>query len=259
MTEKQVEVKGLKINYKTIGGGLTTQAGKPFLILHGWRSRSDRWENVADVLASHNLQVIIPDLPGFGQSQEPKEAWNLDSYVEWLNEFTEKVPELSNGFYLLGHSFGGTISAKFAIKYNQNVKNLFLVAPSCIRTVTFSKKVMYNISRIVKIFYFFPFYESFRKYFYKLVLRKSDYPYVSGIMKEIYLKVIEEDLSQKLLFIKVPTTIIWGDIDDWTPIEYAHIINEKIPHSKLIIIPGAGHNLHLSAPEILVEKILENI
>lgn len=253
MTEKQILVKDLKINYKVFG------EGKPFLILHGWRSKSQRWENVAELLINNNLQVIIPDLPGFGESQEPNQAWNLDGYVEWLKEFCDKVPELNNGFYLLGHSFGGSVAAKFSIKYNQNIKKLFLVAASCVRTVTFSKKALISLSRLFKVFYFLPFYESFRKYFYRFILRKSDYPYVSGIMKEIYLKVIEEDLSQKLLFIKVLTTIIWGDKDDWTPIEYAHIINEKIPHSKLVIIPGAGHNLHINSPEILAEKVLENL
>ncbi len=253
MQERQILIKNLQVNYKIFG------QGNPMVVLHGWGSKSDRWEKVAEELIKRNLQIIIPDLPGFGQSQEPGQAWSLDGYVGWVKEFCDKLPELNNGFYLLGHSFGGTLAAKFTIKYNQNVKKLFLVAASCVRTVTFSKKAMMSISRLFKVFYFFPFYETFRKYFYKFILRKSDYPYVSGIMKEIYLKVIEEDLSQKLLFIKVPTTIIWGDKDDWTPIEYAHIINGKIPHSKLIVIPGAGHNLHVHSPEILAEKICSHL
>ncbi len=253
MEEKKVVIQDIEANYKVFG------EGKPFLILHGWRSSSERWQKVAELLAEKRLQVIVPDLPGFGKSEEPKTAWSIDNYVEWLNEFTQKIPNLNEDFYLLGHSFGGTFAAKFAIKYNQRVVKLFLVAASCIRLKTPSKKFIYNVSRIVKIFYFFPFYEVFRKYFYKFVLRRSDYFYVSGIMKEIYLKVIADDLSQKLTSIKVPTTIIWGDKDDLTPIEHAHITHEKIRDSKLIIIPGAGHNLHSVNTEIIAEKILENI
>lgn len=253
MEEKQIIVKDLTVNYKVIG------EGKPMLILHGWGSKSDRWLTVAELLAQKNIQCIIPDLPGFGQSQEPQTAWSIDNYVEWLYEFAEKIPVLNKSFALLGHSFGGTIAAKFSIKYNQKVEGLFLVAASCIRQKTSSKKITYNFFHTIKIFHFFPFYETLRKYFYKIFLRKSDYLYVSGIMKEIYLKVIIDDLSQKLTSIKVPATIIWGDKDSLTPVEHAYLVHQKVHDSKLVIIPGAGHNLHSNNTEILAGKILENI
>ncbi|KKP54711.1 MAG: Alpha/beta hydrolase fold protein [Parcubacteria group bacterium GW2011_GWA1_33_6] len=253
MTEEQILIKGLKVNYKVFG------EGKPFLILHGWRSNSDRWQKTAELIAQKNLKVIVPDLPGFGKSQEPESAWSIDNYVEWLSEFSQNIPELNKDFYLLGHSFGGTFAAKFTIKYNQKIEKLFLVAASCIRLKTPSKRFIYNVSRIIKLFYFFPFYEIFRKYFYKFILRKSDYLYVSGIMKEIYLKVIADDLSQKLVSLRAPTVIIWGEKDDLTPIEHAYIIHKKISDSKLIIIPSAGHNLHSKNTDILVQEIMENL
>ena len=78
-------------------------------------------------------------------------------------------------------------------------------------------------------------------------------------MKQTYLNVVTDDVSFNLPFIKVPTIIIWGDKDDSTPIENAHLINEKIKNSKLVIIPGAGHDLNKKQPEILAEKVLENI
>ena len=78
-------------------------------------------------------------------------------------------------------------------------------------------------------------------------------------MKQTYLNVIEEDLSFHLPFIKVPTVIIWGDKDELTPMEDGYFINRQIKNSKLVIIPGAGHCLNKEQPEILTEKVLENI
>ena len=253
MEEKQVIVKNLTVNCKIIG------SGKPILFLHGWGSNSDRWVKIAELLAEKNLMIIIPDLPGFGKSQIPESPWSLDNYVEWLLEFSNTVPELSKDFYLLGHSFGGALAAKFSIKYSQRVTRLFLVAAACVRKRTTLKKWLYNISKTVKIFSFFPYYDMVRKAFYRFVLRKSDYPYVSGIMKETYLKVISDDLSQKLNFIKVPVVIVWGDKDESTPIDQAYFINKKIPHSSLVVIPGAGHAVQLQFPELLAEKIIDNI
>lgn len=253
MIEKRVLVKNIEVNYKVFGNG------EPFLILHGWGSKSDRWQKVAELLVEKNIMVIVPDLPGFGQSQEPKNPWSLDNYVEWAKEFSDLLPELKNGFYLLGHSFGGSLAAKFCIKYSQKVEKLFLVSASCLRKATLKKKILYKISKIVKLFSFLPYYELFRKVFYKFIFKKSDYPYVDGVMKETYLNVISDDLSQKLSFIKVPTAIIWGDKDTLTPVEDAEFINKKIQNSKLIIIFNAQHSLQIETPDILVKKVLENL
>jgi pimeloyl-ACP methyl ester carboxylesterase len=78
-------------------------------------------------------------------------------------------------------------------------------------------------------------------------------------MKETYLNVIADDVSFHLSFIKVPTVIIWGDKDQSVPIEDAYLINEKIKNSKLVVIENADHLMHKQLPEILAEKVLENL
>jgi len=134
MIERQIRVKDLKINYKVFGSSSQIlqsktweDKGKPILILHGWGSKSDRWEATAELLAKKGFFVVVPDLPGFGKSETLKEVWGVDTYVEWVNKFSDSIPELKNGFYLLGHSFGGAVSVKFAIKYAQKIHKLFLL------------------------------------------------------------------------------------------------------------------------------------
>lgn len=253
MEERQIIVNNLKINYRVFG------EGRPMLILHGWKSNSERWQKTAELLAAANVQAIIPDLPGFGKSQEPLSAWSLDAYVQWLADFCAQVPELKDHFYLAGHSFGGALAAKFAIKYPQKVQKVFLISAACVRQVKISKKMWWRASKVVKLFSFVPGYSIFRKGFYKYILRKTDYLQVDGVMKGIYLKGISEDLSHKINFLKVPVVIIWGGKDTSTPIDQARFINHKIYNSKLIIIPGAGHSLQMEAPELLAQHILKHV
>ncbi len=78
-------------------------------------------------------------------------------------------------------------------------------------------------------------------------------------MKQTYLNVVRDDLSQFTGFIKVPTVLIWGEKDTSTPIEDANFMNQKIKNSKLVIIEGHGHALNRECPEILSQKILENL
>jgi pimeloyl-ACP methyl ester carboxylesterase len=258
-------INGFKTNYQIFGDKIARDSreagspylGKPFLILHGWGSNLERWIPVAQEISKKGFKVIVPDLPGFGKSDALAVPWNTNNYINWMEQF---VKELNLGdFYLLGHSFGGALASKIAVKHAQDVKKLFLVSAACVRKRTAKKSWFKRISKIIKIFHFLPYYSFFRKAIYKFVIRKSDYVYVEGIMKETYLNVVSEDLSFHLPFIKVPTVIIWGEKDEFTPIEDAHLINKQIKNSKLVIIPGAGHDLNRKQPEILAGDVLNNI
>jgi len=247
----EIAVNGIKTNYQVFG------EGAPFLILHGWSSNSDRWAPVAEIISKAGYKVIVPDLPGFGKSEALPFPWNLNKYETWAEEF---IRQLNLGdFYLAGHSFGGALASKIAIKHPQEIKKLFLISAAVVRKKTTKKNFYSKIAKVVKLFYFLPYYSLFRKAVYKFIIRKSDYAYIEGVMKETYLNVVAEDLSFQLPFIRVPTVIIWGDKDESTPVQNAYLIHEKVKSSKLIIIPGAGHRLRHEVPEILTEKILENI
>lgn len=247
----ETEINGLKIYYQTFG------EGKPFLVLHGWGSSSDRWIKEAEIISEKGFKIIIPDLPGFGQSDKLARPWTDNDYVKWFEDFTTELG--IKNFYLLGYSFGGALAAKISVKYPQRVQKLFLVAAAIIRKKTAQKNFSGKISKLVRIFHFLPYYNFFRKAVYKFIIRKSDYIYTEGIMRETYLNVIADDVSFHLPFIKVPTIIIWGDKDQSAPVEGAHLINQKIKNSKLVIIPGADHLMHKTMPELLAGKVLENI
>jgi pimeloyl-ACP methyl ester carboxylesterase len=247
----EITINGFKTNYQVFG------EGKPFLIFHGWGSNLERWVEVAEPLSKKGFKVIVPDLPGFGKSDMLTAPWNTNRYISWAEGF---VKELRLGdFYLAGHSFGGALASKMAVKRAQEVKKLFLISAACVRKQTTRKGFLKRISKVVKLFYFLPYYSFFRKAVYKFIIRRSDYVYVDGIMKETYLNVVSEDLSFHLPFIKVPTVIIWGDKDDATPIEDGRFIASRIKNSKLVVIPGAGHDLNRKQPEILVENVLNNL
>ena len=251
MTEEKVLVNNINTAVKFIG------EGKPFLILHGWGSNSERWEEVAQLISKDGFKVIVPDLPGFGKSDPLTIPWNTNKYIDWIEQF---IKQMNLGdFYLLGHSFGGALASKLAVKHAQEVKKLFLVSAACVRKKTTKKSVFAKISKIIKLFYFIPYYSFFRKAIYKFIIRKSDYLYVEGMMKKTYLNVVTEDLSFHLPFIKVPTVVIWGDKDELTPLEDGQFIKGQVKNSKIEIIAGAGHDLNRKQPDILAKKVLENI
>jgi pimeloyl-ACP methyl ester carboxylesterase len=241
-----INIKGLKINYITIG------EGKPLLILHGWGSKSANWQKVGELLIGRGFKVIIPDLPGFGESQAPSNVWDLDDYADFVREFVKDLG--LRDFYLLGHSFGGAVAVKYSLKFPP--KKLFLVSAACFRKSSFRKKTLFVLSKMFKIFSFIPYS---RKAFYKFIIKRSDYPQAQGVMKQIYLEAIKQDIGEDLNLIQIPTIIIWGDKDKVTPIVQAHLIKSKIKNSELKVIANADHDLNYRNSGELADLIVKGL
>ncbi|KFK29071.1 hypothetical protein AALP_AA7G084800 [Arabis alpina] len=104
--------------------------GAPTLVMvHGYGASQGFFFRNFDALASR-FRVIAIDQLGWGGSSRPDftcksteetEAWFIDSFEEW-----RKSKNLSN-FILLGHSFGGYVAAKYALKHPEHVQHLILV------------------------------------------------------------------------------------------------------------------------------------
>jgi pimeloyl-ACP methyl ester carboxylesterase len=254
MKEEKILAKGIETNYK-IGG-----RGKNLLILHGWNGSSDSWRRIIEILEI-KYKVICPDFPGFGKTEIQKTSWDLNNFVEWLRELTEKLN--LKEFFLLGHSFGGRVAIRFLISYPEKVKKLILVSSAGIKQEWgLKEKIIFQISKIGNAIFsknhFLRFKDGARNLFYRIA-RIKDYSKAKGIMKETMKKIVEEDLLPELSKIQKETLIIWGEKDKIIPLKYAFIFKEKIKNSKLKILPKIGHSPHLEDPEKLVEILISNL
>lgn len=224
------------------------------IILHGWGRGSISWLKVKEILENQGLKVLVPDLPGFGRNPLPRNPWSIDNYVEWIKQHVEVRGEIAEQFFLLGHSFGGRIAIKFAIKYPEKLAGLILASAAGITKRKSLKNFIFLVlAKIGKLFFR---QRLFKRIIYKLA-GSRDYMLAGGIMQETMKRVINEDLKPYLSKISVRTLVVWGKNDKETPIADAYLINKAIPGSKLEIIDGVGHRINFEAPEILVQKIKE--
>ena len=208
---------------------------------------------VAQLLSQNNFSVVVPDLPGFGKSAVPPVPWSTENYCNFVEQFIQTIG--LHDFCLLGHSFGGGVAATYAAKFPSRLKKLVLFASAVFREKTAKQTIFRVVASVLKMFSFLPFYGLLRKAFYRFIVRKSDYPYVSETMKETYKKVIGDDLSSYFPSIQTPTLIIWGDKDDVIPVSDAYLIQQKIKDSQLVIIPGGDHDIEQHMPEQLTNHI----
>jgi pimeloyl-ACP methyl ester carboxylesterase len=222
---------------------------KRIVLLHGWGARAEKLVPLEKQLKDTGWQTLNLDLPGFGLP-EPKTAWNLADYSDYV---LKKIPvNWGKDFFVFGHSFGGRIAIKLATTQPDKLKGIILCAPGGLSRAPLVKRVAF--SSLAKIGRFLPFQEVFRRILYKVV-REHDYEKTSGVMRQIFKNIVDEQLMPVVSRITLPTLIIWGDQDrvvPWTDGEKAHRI---IKGSKLKIISNIGHRVPYDEPIKLAQLI----
>ena len=99
--------------------------GPTIVLLHGFAARKEVWLKVAPMLTAH-FHVIIPDLPGWGESSRvPNASYNIDNQAARFSDFVETL-HLQHSL-LVGHSMGGAIAGVYAAEHPDHVAELALV------------------------------------------------------------------------------------------------------------------------------------
>lgn len=248
----QIEVKELSVHYEVFG------EGEPLLFLHGWGAPFQIYRPFLNKLAA-KYQVIALDFPGFGLSEEPLEAWNVNQYAEMILEFVHKI-EIEPK-YLICHSFGGRVSIKLlSEKKNQfHVEKLVLMDAAGVRSKKGLRQQLREKSyKLAKRIYSI---EIISKMYPDLLdeMRakrgSADYNNASPVMKATLVKAVNEDQRDELKNIEPQTLLIWGEKDTATPMEQARVMEREIKNVEMVAYPGAGHFSFIENSEDAVAKI----
>ena len=228
--------------------------GKDLIMLHGWKQDVSTFHNVSEELKKHFTLWLI-DLPGFGRSENPKQAFMVGDYAGIVTDFIKKN-QLEKP-HLLGHSVGGNIAIKLASENGELIDKLVLESSSGIRPP--KGVVRYLIYAGAKVFhYMIPNFLNIKdrirhKFYWKL---ESDYLNAGGLRNTLT-NILNEDLSGSLSKIRNQTLLIWGEGDGQVNIKYAKQMYRKIPNSKLEILEGTGHFPHTEKPGKFLYFILD--
>ena len=240
-------IDGYHIDYK-----ITGEEGRPVaVILQGWGTHYDLYDSIAALLAPTH-RVVQFDLPGFGNSDEPREGWNVDAYTDFFLRFLAELGITEA--MLIGHSYGGRIILKLTGRKELplTITDIILIDAAGVRTPK-SRAQLRRERRYKRLKWFFglkPVYAAFKDIvdLWRSGQGSEDYRNASEVMKKCLVMAVNEDLTGLLPGITQDVLLIWGDRDTATPIEHAHIMEAKIPKNGLAVIPGVGHFSFLEAP-----------
>jgi pimeloyl-ACP methyl ester carboxylesterase len=118
--ERDFSLRGRRLHYLDHGAGEET-----FVLVHGMGGRWQHWlENIPDL--ARRGRVVALDLPGFGRSAPPRSGYSLDGFADATVALCREL-ELRRVVFL-GHSLGGPVAIRFAVRHPELVRAIVVVA-----------------------------------------------------------------------------------------------------------------------------------
>lgn len=232
-------------------------SGHSILIMHGWGQSLESMRPLGELIG-RTAQVHLIDLPGFGKSPRPKEDWDAIGYSECIYKYMR-----DNGIDradLLGHSFGGKVAIRLASRHPEAVRGLILVNSSGLkRQLTGKKKLRADALRVLNRLLKWSdktFGTDFFNGWFVPKFGSRDYK-DAGELRNILVKTVNEDVTEDTARITSPAFLLWGELDQETPVDMGKRLNELIENSRLVVLPGKDHfpflgdGAHLCARYIL--------
>jgi pimeloyl-ACP methyl ester carboxylesterase len=251
ITSHVTEIGGLKTRIAQAGSD--GNRSLPLLLLHGWGASSDLMRPIMEPLCRKGYRVYAPDLPGFGETERPVDVWGVSDYAQWVSAVCAALELPRVG--LIGHSFGGRISIVLGADHASKTAKIVLVDSAGVPTPPPTR------TRIR-----LKGYQAVRSALEQIGARQSanrlrawygrrygsaDYQ-SAGEMRDIFVRVVNQDLLPLAARIAVPTLLIWGERDEDTPLWQAQRLEQIIPDAGLVTLAGAGHYSYLEQPGTFV-------
>jgi len=240
-SETMLELRGTRI--RVLRGG----SGQPVIFLHG-ASGHVGWLPFLEAL-SQRFDVIAPEHPGFGQSDDP--VW-LDKPADLAYFYLDLIAAMKlDRVHLVGTSLGGWIAAELAVRNTSRLASLTLVCAVGIPADGAPIDDMFRMTaeENARRFYADPErvkrrLEGLAKADPRLMVKNR-----STVVRLSYPDFLNPDLAKWLHRIDVPTSLIWGEKDGLVPPRFGEAYRARIAGSTLVVIPDAAHAPYEEQPE----------
>ena len=248
LSEAIAEIDGYTVPYYTGGSGPTV------LLIHGFGDSKISFVQAATGLTDR-YQLVLPDVPGFGQTAHaPERDYGIAGQSRVMKQLLDEL-QIERA-YIVGNSMGGHIAASFAIRYPERVIGLVLLNPAGLLV---DDPIPYKPAE-------HPLRDDadFDAYLNKAFVER---PWVPGPFRARFIAQSQENfewlnriradirdgddyiLNQRIGRINVPTLIVWGDSDGIIDVVHAPVWQAGIPGAELLILEDCGHAPHYERPE----------
>lgn len=242
-----------------------TSTGIPMLLLHGF---AGSWRSFELVLPHLNdsVHAFAITQRGHANASAPQSGYRLDDFAGDVAAFMDAL-HLERAV-IVGHSMGSAVAQRLALDYPDRVLGLVLVGASLAARgdpdlQAFWDSTLSTLSdpidpTFVRGFVDTTLAQTVPPEFFEAMMRDAQ-AVPARVWKEAFKGRLEEDLLGDLHKIEVPTLILWSDLDARGSRRDQEALEAMINSSRLVVYPGAGHDLHCEEPIRFASDLLSFI
>jgi long-chain acyl-CoA synthetase len=204
-------------------------AEKTIMFVHGYAGCAETWEYQINHFG-HQYRVVVPDLRGHGQSDAPFTRYTMAEIVADIHTIAETL-ELPEQFVLVGHSFGGSICAEYAVAHPDRLEKLILISTAGEYPLPRGASLLSRVPVAV----FRPFWRYRPRWNAEV-----------HVMKRMMLNNMRKWRGWPVLEnIRTPTLVITGERDRYFPRRVFEKVSESIPGAAVIDVGASKHKVQL--------------
>jgi 2-succinyl-6-hydroxy-2,4-cyclohexadiene-1-carboxylate synthase len=246
------------INVETWG------AGTPLMLLHGFMGSARTWDAHRPAF-NGRYQVIAPDLLGHGLSEAAATParYNMSCCLADLATVLDYYHV--DRVHLLGYSMGGRIALSFAVKYPDRIASLVLESASpgmadlaerqkrVVADEAFAERLEHEgLAAFVDHWERLPLFASQRHLpAHTLAAHRAQRMQnsVTGLANSLrgIGAGVQPSLWDRLESVAAPSLLLVGALDT-KYMDIGRAMVQKLPKARLVVVPGAGHTVHLEQP-----------
>jgi pimeloyl-ACP methyl ester carboxylesterase len=213
------------------------------LCIHGWPMTSATFSSLADELC--DINVVAPDLPGFGGTSDDGFDHSLDAYADYVSAIAEGI---DGDIHLVGLSMGGKIAMKLAARQPMWLRSLILLAPSYPdATIVPAEALSSQLAAFADVDALTALVSGWAS---------DTAPLVASAQlasRDAYAWWLSDgrpaDISNVVANINVPTVVLHGENDPLrTPDALRERVVDRIAGCELHVIEGAAHCIQMDQP-----------
>jgi 3-oxoadipate enol-lactonase len=252
----RVDIGNLFINREIAG------EGTPLVLLHGLGNDLTMWDADAEVFARHH-RVIRPDVRGFGESDKPAGPYTMEMFAEDVARLL--MAEGIGRAHIAGISMGGVIAQRLALDFPERVRSLVLISTSS-EVGESAVKAWHRLADLIETRGFDTrnadasraFSAGFARTHPQVVAELGRRNAANDPRSYAAAARASADYrwTDELNEIEAPVLILQGLEDQLTPPGGSVKMQRALPHARLLMVEGAGHNLPLEQPALFRAALL---
>lgn len=222
------------------------------LALHGWRRSHTDFDPVFAAVGPEVTAVGL-DLSGFGATPPPEETWGSLDYAQVVADvFAE--PVLADRVTVVGHSFGGRVALQLAELVPDRIERMVLTGVPLLDRAGRQSRVAAGY-RLARRLHRWGLLGDERMEASRRRHGSPDYRAASGVMRDVFVRLLHEDYHAVMAATRNPVALIWGADDTEVPLEVAERAVGLFPAASLTVLKGVGHLVPTEAPDALARAI----